>query len=229
MSIISVGTSVTTGLVLESDTNGNLVIKTGPSGLTAATFESGGTAVISNLSASNVNLTSASLVSANITTLTGTNWSATSLTLTNALKIAQGGTGQASIPTNGQLLIGNGTGFTLATLTAGSGITITNNAGSISLSAAGLPAVTVSNTTTISAAANNHYVLTAVSLTTVTLPASPTISDTIYVTVANGLLTNVVARNGKPIESLAEDLTLNSTNASVQLRFTDNTVGWILA
>ena len=34
MSIISVGTSVTTGLVLESDTTGNLVIKTGSSGVT---------------------------------------------------------------------------------------------------------------------------------------------------------------------------------------------------
>lgn len=228
MSIISVGTSVTTGLVLESDTNGNLVIKTGPSGLTAATFESGGTAVISNLSASNVNLTSASLVSANITTLTGANWSATSLTLTNALKIAQGGTGQASTPTNGQLLIGNGTGFTLATLTAGSGMTITNNAGSITLAAGGLPPVTVTASTSISAAAGNHYVLTAATTATVTLPASPTISDTVWITVANSLTTNVVARNGKNIQGIAEDMTLNSTYAAVQLRFSDNTEGWIL-
>jgi len=36
-------------------------------------------------------------------------------------------------PTNGQLLIGNGTNFTLATLTAGSGISITNAAGAISI------------------------------------------------------------------------------------------------
>lgn len=134
-----------------------------------------------------------------------------------------------SAPTNGQLLIGNGTGFALSTLTAGSGMTITNNAGSITLAAGGLPPVTVSNTTTISAAAGNHYVLTAASLTTVTLPASPTISDTIYVTVANGLTTNVVARNGKNIQGIAEDLTLNATYASVQLRFTDNTEGWIFA
>lgn len=39
--------------------------------------------------------------------------------------------------TNGQLLIGNGTGFTSATLTAGANITITNGAGSITIAAAG--------------------------------------------------------------------------------------------
>jgi hypothetical protein len=193
MSIISVGTTLTTGLVLSSDQNGNLVIKTGSSDTTAVT-----------ISASQV------------------------VTLANALPVASGGTGVTSAPTNGQLLIGNGTGFTLATLTAGSGMTITNNAGSISLSAAGLPPVTVSNTTTISAAAGNHYVLTAASLTTVTLPASPTISDTVWVTVANGLTTNVVARNGKNIQGLAEDMTLNTPYAAAQMRFSDNTEGWIL-
>ena len=35
--------------------------------------------------------------------------------------------------TNGQLFIGNGTGFTKATLTAGSNVTITNGAGSITI------------------------------------------------------------------------------------------------
>ena len=55
-----------------------------------------------------------------------------------ALKVAKGGTGQTSY-TNGQLLIGNTTGNTLtkATLTAGSGITITNGTGSISIATSG--------------------------------------------------------------------------------------------
>jgi hypothetical protein len=43
----------------------------------------------------------------------------------------------ASTPANGQLLIGNGTGFSYATLTQGSGISITNNAGSITIAATG--------------------------------------------------------------------------------------------
>ena len=186
---------------------------------------------LTTLTATSANITTLTSTSANITTLTGTNFSATSLTLTNALKIAEGGTGLDTTPTNGQLLIGNGTGYALSTLTAGDGISVTNNAGSITIAASGggLPTVTVTASTAITAAVNFHYVLTAATTATVTLPASPTISDTIYVTVANGLVTNVVARNGKNIQGLAEDLTLNATYASVQLRYSDATEGWIFA
>ena len=73
--------------------------------------------------------------STNVTTLgtvaTGT-WEGT------AVAVDQGGTGQTSY-TNGQLLIGNTTGNTLAkaTLTAGANITITEGAGSITIAAAG--------------------------------------------------------------------------------------------
>lgn len=178
-----------------------------------------------------LNLTTLTATSANITTLTGTNFSATSLTLTNALKIAEGGTGLDSTPTNGQLLIGNGTGFALSTLTAGDGISVTNNAGSITIAASGggLPEVVVTASTAITAAVNFHYVLTAATTATVTLPASPTISDTIYVTVANGLTTNVVARNGQNIQGLAEDMTIDNPYGSAQLRFSDATEGWVMA
>lgn len=47
--------------------------------------------------------------------------------------VTKGGTGLTSTPSNGQIPIGNGTGFTLATLLAGSGVTITNGAGSITI------------------------------------------------------------------------------------------------
>lgn len=43
----------------------------------------------------------------------------------------------ASTPTDGQLLIGNGTGFSYATLTAGDNITITNSAGGITIASSG--------------------------------------------------------------------------------------------
>jgi hypothetical protein len=52
--------------------------------------------------------------------------------LTLPLPTSQGGTGQSTFA-NGQLLIGNGTGLTKATLTAGANIDITNGSGSISL------------------------------------------------------------------------------------------------
>jgi hypothetical protein len=62
--------------------------------------------------------------------------------LTGTLPVASGGTGQTSY-TDGQLLIGNTTGNTLAkaTLTAGSGITISNGAGSITISSSGAGAL----------------------------------------------------------------------------------------
>ena len=56
------------------------------------------------------------------------------VTLSGLLNVASGGTGQSTY-TNGQLLIGNTTGNTLgkSTLTAGSGIAITNGAASITI------------------------------------------------------------------------------------------------
>jgi hypothetical protein len=53
------------------------------------------------------------------------------------LAIARGGTNLATTPANGQLLIGNGTDYTLATLTAGENISITNSAGSITINSTG--------------------------------------------------------------------------------------------
>jgi hypothetical protein len=60
------------------------------------------------------------------------------VTLAGTLGVANGGTGQTSY-TDGQLLIGNTTGNTLAkaTLTQGTGITITNGAGTITIASSG--------------------------------------------------------------------------------------------
>lgn len=56
------------------------------------------------------------------------------LNLTNALAVAYGGTGLTTAPTNGQIDIGStGVGFVRTTITAGSGITVTNAAGSITI------------------------------------------------------------------------------------------------
>ena len=49
------------------------------------------------------------------------------------LPIAHGGTGLTALPAAGQLLIGTGSGYTLGGLAQGSGISITNGAGSITI------------------------------------------------------------------------------------------------
>jgi hypothetical protein len=72
---------------------------------------------------------------------TNASWDAVTVStadITGTLPIANGGTGQTSF-TNGQLLIGNSTGNTLtpATLTAGSGVTITNGSGAITVAFTG--------------------------------------------------------------------------------------------
>ncbi|MCL4367557.1 MerR family DNA-binding transcriptional regulator, partial [Patescibacteria group bacterium] len=67
---------------------------------------------------------------------------ATSLSSEQYLSTSRGGTGlDGSAASNGQLLIGNGTGYSLATLTPGTGVTVTNGAGTISLAASLLNAV----------------------------------------------------------------------------------------
>ena len=65
-----------------------------------------------------------------------------SANLSSALPVTSGGTGLTTIPTNGQLLIGNGTGYTLNTLIASTGITVTNGLGTITVTNS-LPDLTV--------------------------------------------------------------------------------------
>jgi hypothetical protein len=62
-------------------------------------------------------------------TLTAGTWNA------NAIGVAYGGTGLTATPSNGQLAIGNGTGYSLATLSAGTNVTISNTAGGITINA----------------------------------------------------------------------------------------------
>jgi len=56
----------------------------------------------------------------------------------NVVQPVNGGTGLSTLPAIGQLLIGNGTGYALNTLTPGAGISVTNAAGSITLANTGV-------------------------------------------------------------------------------------------
>ena len=74
----------------------------------------------------------------NIYSVTGTG--------TGITPVINGGTGLGVIPTNGQLLIGNGTGYALHTLTASTGITVTNGAGTISIASTAVTSVSGTGT-----------------------------------------------------------------------------------
>ena len=120
-----------TGIVITQGA-GTITIDASGGGTGTVTSVSG-TGTVNGISLTGTVTTSGSL------TLGGT-LSGVDLTtqVTGTLPVASGGTGQTSY-TNGQLLIGNTTGNTLAkaTLTAGSGITITNGPGSITIDATG--------------------------------------------------------------------------------------------
>ena len=144
---------------LTSDVTGTLPVANGGTGLTAGT--SGGVLgyTASGTLASSVALTANALVlgggagatptpmaslGTTTTVLHGNaagapTFGAVSLTadVTGTLPIANGGTGLTSTPANGALDIGNGTGFTRATLTQGTGISITNASGAITIAATG--------------------------------------------------------------------------------------------
>lgn len=96
----------------------------------------GAAGVGTNQNGGNVNITAGAATgsgTAGIVNITGR------VVLNTALQTQYGGTGQLGGYTNGQLLIGNTTGNTLtpATLTAGTGVTITNGNGSITIAASG--------------------------------------------------------------------------------------------
>ena len=87
----------------------------------------------SYLRGNGTNVVMSTIQAADVPTL-NQNTTGTAANVTGTVAVANGGTGQTTY-TNGQLLIGNTTGNTLtkATLTAGTGISITNGAGTITI------------------------------------------------------------------------------------------------
>jgi len=144
------GTSTLTGAVTATAgvtgpiTSSSVAITGGSiTGITDLAVADGGTGASTAAAALNNLLPSQTSAASKYLQSDGTNasWDAVSLStadITGTLGVANGGTGQTSF-TNGQLLIGNTTGNTLtpATLTAGSGVTITNGNGAITVAFTG--------------------------------------------------------------------------------------------
>lgn len=83
-----------------------------------------------------------------------------------------------------------------------------------------LPLVAVAGTTQ-TAVAGYHYSLNNAAASTLTLPALPSEGAMVWVTVTNDRYDNVVARNGKTIMGLAEDMLLDNPG-TYQIRFVNN-------
>ena len=80
-------------------------------------------------------------------------------------------------------------------------------------------------------AKEGYFVNTTSAAITATLPASPTLGDFVsFIDYAGTFDTNnlTIARNGKNIQGVAEDLTVATERAGLTLVFVDNTQGWLL-
>lgn len=125
-----------TGLPLTTGVTGTLPVANGGTGVTTSTG-SGSTVLSTSPTLVTPVLgtpTSGNLANCTFPTL-NQNTTGTAAGLSATLAVASGGTGLTTTPTNGALDIGNGSGFTRTTLTAGSNVTITNSAGGITIAA----------------------------------------------------------------------------------------------
>lgn len=86
------------------------------------------------------------------------------------------------------------------------------------------PVVTAASYT---AKANDYVVVTAAGRT-ITLPAAPLDGNVVTVVVAGTFLDTVVARNGKNIMGLAQDITLDKQYAAMQFTYVASTTDWRL-
>ena len=118
-------------------------------------------------------------------------------TLGSALPVTSGGTGLTTIPTNGQLLIGNGSGYTLNPLTPGAGIGVTNGVGLITVVNTGVLSNIAGTGISVSSATGNVTIAnTGVINVTGTAPVvssggtTPAISMAAATTSVNGYLTS---------------------------------------
>lgn len=161
--------------------------------------------------------------------------------VTGTLPVANGGTGVTTTPTNGQLLIGNGTNYTVASLTAGTNITITPGSGTLTIAASGggMSTVSVSGTTQ-ALVANTAYIFNNASATTGNLPtsASSTIGDVIKIKGRSSAAwiiranTSQIIKMGSVSSTAAGTATSSAGTDSVQLMYVASnewSVDWVLS
>lgn len=125
------------------------------------------------------------------------------VTLAGTLNVANGGTGLTTTPTAGQLLIGNGTGYTLATLTQGTGITVTNGPGG---------AITITNAGVTSIAGTTNQITASASTGAVTLSIPAT-----FIAPGSIASTTTITAGSNFIASTASSSYTSTTGTAIQV------------
>jgi hypothetical protein len=157
------------------------------------------------------------------------NPSVVSLNMAIALGVTSGGTGLSAIPTNGQLLIGNGSGYALNTLTAGTAIGITNGSGSITVTNTGVTSLIAGSGISVSSPTGDVTVTNTgvLSFKTSLNGLTPSLATTGAVTLAGtlgissggtGQITASAAFNAlSPITSTGDLILGNGSNSATRL------------
>jgi len=114
---------------------------------------------------------------------------------TGIIPVISGGTGLGTIPTNGQLLIGNGTGYSLNTLGTSAGISVTNGLGTITVANTGVLSNIAGTGISVSGATGNVTITNTgvLSFSAGTTGLTPATATTGVVTLAGKL---VIANGG---------------------------------
>jgi hypothetical protein len=127
------------------------------------------------------------------------------------IPVASGGTGLSTIPTNGQLLIGNGTGYTLNTLGVNAGISVTNGLGTITVANTGVLSNIAGTGISVSGATGNVTVANTGVLSNIAGTGISVSGATGNVTVANtGVLSNI-AGTGISVSGATGNVTVANT------------------
>ncbi len=143
--------------------------------------------------------------------------------VTGALPVGNGGTGVTGTPTNGQVLIGNGSGFTLATISAGSGIGIGNGGGTISVTNNGVLSLAgTANQVNVSGATGNitlslpQNIHTAATPTFASMSLTANTNQLVLGTGTTGTITMASLTNGRTytLPDASGEFCLTSGNCS---------------
>ncbi len=132
---------------------------------------------------------------------------------TSSIATQYGGTGTTTSPSSGQILY-SASGTTYAPTDLSSVVTIFAN-------------TEVSSNVTL--AKNTNYFVNTSAVRTLTLPASPSVGDELYIfDASNNALTNniTVLPNSNKVQGSVQNLIIDSNAATVALTYTGSSYGW---
>lgn len=217
------------GVIVPPLTAGGVAYGTGSqakvnnAGTAGQVLVSAGAGVPTFSNASTLAVTSFSGASTGLTPSTATTGA---VSLAGTLAVSSGGTSLTTLTLN-NVILGNGASAPTFVAPGTSGNVLQSNGTTWTSAAAAAGGITFTTKTTTYTAVNGDYLFcdTSSAAFTITLPASPTINNTVYFQDAKGtFLTKplTINRNGQTIMSLSEDLIASANNQGFGLFYNGN-------